>query len=304
MLMGVKKSVTQQRDSNNLLQYAEENRKEGSFNDVTINVENQRIRANRMVLASCSLYFEKLFKTEMKEKYQPTVELHDINGAAVKILIEFIYTGSIDINNENVLDLLSTADYLQVDEAKQFCFEFLQTIVTPDTCFTILTVAQLHQHKELRENALQCMKDNLKDIHFDSDLTKNDLITCISKMKGSGSNQAKESTIYQAIISWVKSDEETRKDNFLELLFLVDFTKLAVDFIEEVILREELVTKNLACLGLATKMFSDASKTDRIKRSGATTVVSFGGDKTPSRVTEIHSFIDEPPKEYPVMPKA
>ena len=42
----------------------------------------------------------------------------------MKHLIEFIYTGTIAINNDNALDLLSIADYLQIDEAKQFCFEF------------------------------------------------------------------------------------------------------------------------------------------------------------------------------------
>ena len=51
-------------------------------------------------------------------KNQPTVELQDINGTTVKIVIEFIYTGTIVINNENLLDLLPTADYLQMDVAK------------------------------------------------------------------------------------------------------------------------------------------------------------------------------------------
>ena len=49
-----------------------------------------------------------MFKIEIKEKYQPTVELHDINGTAARQLIEFIYTGTLAINSKNVLDLLST----------------------------------------------------------------------------------------------------------------------------------------------------------------------------------------------------
>ena len=152
-------------------EYAEKNWKEGCFNDVIIKIEDKTIEANRMVLASRSLYFEKMFKTEMKEKNHSTVELH-INETAVKHLIEFIYTGTIAINNENVMDLLSTADYLQIDEAKQFCFEFLQSVITSDTCFVILTVASWHQNEQLRTNALECIKENTGDIEFDNNLSK------------------------------------------------------------------------------------------------------------------------------------
>ena len=56
---------------------------------------------------------------------------YDNNRTAVKHLIEFIYKGTIAINNENALDLLSTADYLQIDEANQFCFENLSRLLLP-----------------------------------------------------------------------------------------------------------------------------------------------------------------------------
>ena len=42
------------------------NWKKVRFNDFIIKVEDEGIEANRMVLASRSLYFEKMFKTEMK----------------------------------------------------------------------------------------------------------------------------------------------------------------------------------------------------------------------------------------------
>ena len=88
------------------MEYAEKNWKEGCFNHVIIKVEDEAIEVNPIVLARSLLYFEKLFKTEMKEKYQPTVELYDVKGTATKDPIKFIYVGSIVIDNENVLDLL------------------------------------------------------------------------------------------------------------------------------------------------------------------------------------------------------
>ena len=298
-MLSIEKIVTRKSLSNNLLEYAEKHWKEGCFNDVTIKLEDETIEANRMVLASRSLYFEKMFKTEMKEKYQPTVELQDINGTAVKHLIEFIYIRSIDINSENVLDLLTTADYLQMDEAKQFCFEYLQSVITSDTSFFVLSVANLYQNEQLKVEALECISKDLGDVEFDNNLSKNDFITCISKMKES---QAKESAIYQCILSWTKFDENARTKEFPEFLFLLDFAKLSFSFIQDTILMEDLVMEENACLKFVTKKLKNASKKELIKQAGATKVISVGGSKNPNAVVEVYGCIDEPLINYPDVP--
>ena len=223
------------------------------------------------------------------------MELQDIRGTAVKNLINFIFTGSIDIDNENVLDLLSTADYLQMDEAKKFCFEFLQSVINSDTCFFVLSAAILHQNEQLKQTALDCINKEIGEVEFDKNLSKNDMITCITKMKTA---RSRESAIYNVILSWTKFDK-TREKEFLELLFLVDFTKLNLNFIQTTILTEELVTENLACLKFVTAKLCHASKINRVKQSGETKVISVGGSKTPQQVADVYSCFDEPLMKYP-----
>ena len=56
-------SVTRQRvDILNLLEYANINRDQGYFSDITIVAGNQTIPANRLVLSCYSTYFEGWFK--------------------------------------------------------------------------------------------------------------------------------------------------------------------------------------------------------------------------------------------------
>ena len=294
----VKKSTKRERTSNNLWQYAEKNWKDGYFNDVTIKVESEEIDASRMVLASCSFYFDRIFKTEMKEKAQSVIELEGISEKAVQTLIEFSYTGVIEISNRNVLDILTTADYLQMNEPKRFCFEFLQSVITSDSCFAILTVATFHQHNQLKEDVLHFMKENFGDVKFNLNVTKTELITCVSKMKD---NRAKESCIFDAIMFWIKFSESARKNELLDLLFLLDFNNLTLDFIEDVVLKEDLVTNNLACLQFVTRMFSRVSKAKRLDKGGGSKVLSFGGTKKPCQVVEVYNCFLEPPVSYPNM---
>ena len=159
-----------------------------------------------------------------------------------------------------------------------------------------MSVANLYQNKKLKEKALECISKDLGDVEFSNSLSKNDLVTCLTKMRD---DQAKESAIYHAIMSWSKHDENTRKQEFEELLFLVDFTQLSADFIHKMMLIEELVTKHLACLNFVTTKLCLASNKERMKQSGATKVISAGGCETPKKVMEVYSIVDEPAMEYP-----
>ena len=99
-------------------------------------------------------------------------------------------------------------------------------------------------------------------------------------------NNANESSIYNAIISWIHCGKESRSEEFLEQLFLIDSTKLKVDIIKKMVL-SELATENHACLTFVTKEFVNASNTDFIKRNAETArVIRVGGSKPHNKVDE------------------
>ena len=106
-----------------IFDFADENRIAGRFCDVTISVEQQTIPANKLILAYFSKYFESMFTTEMSEKYQNEVEIKNQDSMAVKLIIDYFYSGIIVINGDNVLDALAAADYMQTD-VKGFCFQY------------------------------------------------------------------------------------------------------------------------------------------------------------------------------------
>ncbi|CAK8684655.1 unnamed protein product [Clavelina lepadiformis] len=112
------------KDAGALLDYANRKRQEDRFNDVKIKVENETFPANRMVLSCYSDYFDRMFQTNMMERYQDEVVMNEITKTSMKLIIEFIYTGNIKINKGNVRDLLSAADMLCVNGERFGADEF------------------------------------------------------------------------------------------------------------------------------------------------------------------------------------
>lgn len=70
--------------------------------------------SRRAVLASSSPYFRSMFTLNVVEQNQPEVEINGISYDTLKVIVDYLYSGKIDINVENVQDLLTGSSVLQV----------------------------------------------------------------------------------------------------------------------------------------------------------------------------------------------
>ena len=282
----------------NLLEYANKNRDEGLFSDVTIVAGNERIPANRLVLSCYSTYFEGMFKLQMRERYENIIEIKTIDGRELRALIDFIYTGSIDIDEQNVMNLLSGAEYLQLHEVKEFCFEFLRSHITVDNSLGILKTADLYRNESLNQEMLQYISINLDKVLQTDDfkqLSNEELISCISKLDGS---QVKESLIFEAIVAWCNYDEEAREKDFSGLFQMVRLRKVPIDYLEEVILEEELVTSAADCHKTALSAFRKLVKEQNAKPQGSK-LICLGGRYRSTKVTVVYDLNGETSVSYP-----
>ena len=143
MTQSLQGSVTRRRDENaaTLQQYANNKRIADQLNDDTVAAGSESIPANRLVLSCYSKFFESMFLSPMKERYQNEVEIQKFDGKAVRALIDFMYSGKIVINNENVMNVLAVADFLQMENVKQFCFEFLEDNLNINNCLEMVNLS-------------------------------------------------------------------------------------------------------------------------------------------------------------------
>ena len=70
--------------------------------DVTLKADGLEVPAHRSVLAACSPYFYAMFTGELSEAKAEQIVLQEIDGKALALLVDFIYTSEIHVTEDNV----------------------------------------------------------------------------------------------------------------------------------------------------------------------------------------------------------
>ena len=101
-------------------------REESRLCDAFLVVNGQKIPAHRCVLVDVSDYFNSRYLGPLSED-TPDVDLSSITDDAdsVESVVNFIYTGQIEIDPENIKSLLKIAAFLLLSKLEQHCINFM-----------------------------------------------------------------------------------------------------------------------------------------------------------------------------------
>ncbi|KAK7079662.1 hypothetical protein SK128_014606, partial [Halocaridina rubra] len=96
----------------NLTQVFDQLLQSESFVDVTLACEGHSLKAHRMVLSACSPYFQELLSDAPCS--HPCIILQGVKWTELKAVVEFMYKGEININQDDLGSLLRVAEYLKI----------------------------------------------------------------------------------------------------------------------------------------------------------------------------------------------
>jgi hypothetical protein len=83
-----------------------------SFVDVTLACDGNQIKAHKIVLSACSPYFQSLFFDNPCQ--HPIIIMRDVKWTELKAIVEFMYKGEINVNQDQISPLLAIAEMLQI----------------------------------------------------------------------------------------------------------------------------------------------------------------------------------------------
>lgn len=217
--------------------------------DVFLEVEGQSVPAHRVVLASLSAYFRAMFTGEMAESKQKVVTINGIDRSSLKSLVDYAYTATIEISEENVQSILPAASVLQFEEVKQACSEFLRRQLDADNCLGIKVFAEVHGCCELHSAATVFSSHYFSQVRKREEFLKLSLDEMKTFLSNDQLNVRKEFEVYEAAMDWVMHDAN-RTEHVHEVLKLVRLGLLSAEELLQSVGRHSLILSTPSCMEL------------------------------------------------------
>uniref|UniRef100_A0A182TDT6 BTB domain-containing protein n=1 Tax=Anopheles melas TaxID=34690 RepID=A0A182TDT6_9DIPT len=86
--------------------------RDGQMVDVTIAAGGKIFKAHKLVLSVCSPYFQKIFLEHPSQ--HPILFMTDVNSHHMAGLLDFMYSGQVNVKYEDLPNFLKVAEALQV----------------------------------------------------------------------------------------------------------------------------------------------------------------------------------------------
>ena len=222
--------------------------------DVTLVVRDGDFKAHRKVLSEASPFFEKLLNSDMKESKEGVVRLEIFTASAMRNTLEFIYTGNVQILDEDdARDLIVIADYLLLQNLKTPATQTLIKKLNTSNCISIFHLADEYHCDELLRKTKMFILANFSALFSAKrqdvlKMSKEELAIFISSDE---LHVSAEEDVFSIILAWINHDKNNRRSHFPELFRQVRLVYISRDFLCNDVVTNELVKNNEDCLELA-----------------------------------------------------
>ncbi|NXT61516.1 ZBT8B protein, partial [Chaetops frenatus] len=127
-----------------LLGELNEQRKRDFFCDCSIIVEGRIFKAHKNILFANSGYFRALLIHYIQDSGRhSTASLDIVTSEAFSVILDFLYSGKLDLCGDNVIEVMSAASYLQMTDVVNFCKSYIRSSL--DICRKMEREAVLYQ---------------------------------------------------------------------------------------------------------------------------------------------------------------
>ena len=248
--------------------------------DVTLCVDGRTFYAHKTILASCSPYFKAMFSTKMKEASEAKpVVLNDIDGQNMEELLKYMYTGEIELTNNNIRPIISAANYLLITSLKDRCVQFLKKMLTPANCLSIENTAEQYDCEWLRSTATTYIKENFLTILRTDEFKDLPVEKLVELLSSDETRVDREEQVFEALMTWVNHDLLNRRQYFADLIEHIRFPLMSPYYLMDHVETEELVRSTPECINLLLEAKNYHMLPDRrwqLKSNRTTPRVSMG----------------------------
>ena len=226
-------------------------RRQDHLCDITLMTKDDKeFKAHKNVLSAASPFFSKLLQSDVKENREGTVRFEEISGAVMEDVLEFIYTGSVEVTQEDYCeDLIAAANYPLIPSLKTVSGRFLERQMSESNGISTFNFAEKYQCDELISKSRNFVHANFASVAEMDEFLNLEAKEVERWISSDEIFIAVEEHVLKIVLKWIEQNKSERKATFEQLFRHMRLASLSRDFLIDVV-TNELVQENSSCLWL------------------------------------------------------
>lgn len=275
--------------SQKLMADLDEMRKSSLLTDVILRVDGILIPCHKAVLSAACDFFCVMFSSGFKERCSSKVDIKGCNALALSAIVDYFYTGKVDISLANVQSLIEGSFFFELTALKDACIHFAVEQIDAHSCIDFLRFGKLFSINTIIWKAQEKMREDFETVVSGRDflgLTEAELLDYISD---ESVEVEEENIVFEALVGWTHAKLNERRGSFHKIISQVRLEHCTPSFLSNIVQKEPLMAdpwckqlvKDARCYQSKVRTESNAAcpkfQPRSVKRSDAVLIASKEG---------------------------
>ena len=173
-------------------------------------------------MAATSDYFRAMLQGAMRESQEERVDLKGLTACALDSIITFLYSGSMDLDSDNLTEVLNAASHLQVPTALDLCSDYITSLLTFATADELLSIADTYSLTRVKNFYEAKVLNNFEEFSSTDQFLSLPAEQFCRYLSSNRLQIRSEHVLYELVARWF-SHEDERKSQLESLLACVRF---------------------------------------------------------------------------------
>ena len=188
------------------------------------------------------------------------MRLQELDPSVVNDVLEFMYTGKVNLSSSSDMATLRAADFLLLPELRDLAVKSLELRLDKSTCLSFHSVADQHYCEDLKLESLNVIVQYFEDLSKSEEFLALNAAQLDAILGDEKLRACKQETVSEALTRWTKYDKG-REGDFVELFKHIDLGAMDPD-VRAKIATDELVQRKKECSEQVEAFESAANETD------------------------------------------
>lgn len=174
-----------------------------------------------------------MFNSPLKESNAKEIPIQGVDGETLELLVNYCYTGTLPVNEDNVEKILSSACLFQMPTVVHACSNFLGKQLHFSNAIGFTLFAEQQNCDDLYQLSLQFTAKNFMEIYQNSEeFLRMNVEQLSTLLRNNDLNVNSEEDVFKALVKWLNHSDERMK-HIQMLLPLVKLSQLSPTFIAD-----------------------------------------------------------------------